>query len=643
MWAIFKIPKGLLLLIVFFIIVLMHLQPFLVGYRLTADDIQFHHLMMIGWDASWDWIKAASMDQGRIGNLVNLPFALLGAHYAENYSFRFFYTLLYFSNFFLIGVWASFLYAKAFSKNIVFFISILLISFHPLDFHHLAPNSYPLSVSLPLFIILVSRIGLCRLRRTPPEKKCAQEYSLLLLFFCGVMFGEYGFLFGASLVASEYFSRTVQIFFQNTTSENASNHSFNVKFFLVDASPLFIFLALYFGFRFAFPSSYDGNKIPDDFNSALFAKTLFGHIYGGTSFASFFRNSLSILNYVRNIGILDITSVVVIFISTFYVSKYCLSGQIFCKELRSGETAVFATSGLLIAGFITAPLALTEKYQDWCDNLHSCVYLDSRVSFLGFGLICATLVFWALHFKQFRESKITIISSIIAACGAMSFLTNKVIAQDMSDYSSAWDRAKLVGCFEDYYLPRAPISRLVDPRKRLNYHPWFDAERYWLMYSEEHKERCEFPISFDQIYPPINHSRTLKFTSGSNDLVYLLSGWSYPEPWGVWSDSQVSFIFLPIATASVQSIFIYFDALLHNSHPGQRVEISINGTQVFSDTVHRPIDNSLELRILDATRVASSDSFTMEFRFPDAVSPADLGLGSDPRILALGLKEISFQ
>ena len=638
-----KTLKGHLPLFVLSILILMHLTPFLAGYRLTADDIAYHYYFMSGWDAAWDVIKKAAIGQGRIGHFVSLPFGFLGSHYAENYSFRVFYTLLYFSNFLLIGFWASLLYANAYSKNIVFFITVVLISFHPLDYKHLAPNAYPLWVSLPMFIILVSRIGLWCVRQGAPAKASVQEYFLLLLFFCGVMFGEYGFLFGASLVASECIGRAVRLSSHTTTLWRASIQSLKHRYFLRDASPLLIFLGLYFGFRLVFPSSYEGNKISSDLDLYLLAKTFVGHIYGGTSIASFVRHGHSVLDHVRNLGMTDAPILLLIFVSTFFASKHFLSGLMLDNGRFAGNTTILAASGLLIAFSITTPLALTEKYQNWCHSLHSCVYLDSRVSYLGVGLFVSALIFWRLVFSQTPKSTIITASLIIALGGALSYVNNKRISVDMGEYSSAWDRAKLVACAPDDFLKNTPASKAVDPRRKLRYHPGFNAEVYWLKYLEKHAEHCGAEISLDQLYPPLSLSHRLSFNTGSEAHAYLLSGWSHPEHWGVWSESQASKIFLPITTTEVQSIIIDFNTFISDAQPTQRVVISLNGTPVFSDKISRSTGNRLELKIPDAARIASPESITIEFRFPDATSPLDPGINRDRRTLALGLRAISFK
>ncbi len=69
----------------------------------------------------------------------------------------------------------------------------------------------------------------------------------------------------------------------------------------------------------------------------------------------------------------------------------------------------------------------------------------------------------------------------------------------------------------------------------------------------------------------------------------------------------------------------------------QRCWVHINGIFV-NFGVYRP-DGDKEIGAQDALRVGTN---TLSLVLPDAVSPNELGLGSDLRVLGLALKEISF-
>jgi hypothetical protein len=640
--------SGAFLTIIGFVILLLtQAIPFMEGYRLTADDVTFHHFAMSGWPASWAFIKGHSFGQGRIVQFVDLPFSLLGSYYADYFIFRLFYTALYFSNFLLIGLWASLFLFNRYSRRFIVFVAVVLISFHPLDFFHLAPNAYPFHVSLPVFLILTARIGLWHTRRGIAPQSRMREVGLLLLFFVGLIFSEYGFLFGLSLVVSEYFVRLIRV---PSDGAGAKVRRAFIEFlrrpsFVKDVFAILFFLALYLGFRFVFPSSYDGNQISSDLDVAQFIKTLWGHIYGGTSIASFVRYDSLIVNQVINLGLRDAFLLLLVSFSTFYVSKQCLAAFTYEDTFYLNKKVILACGlcGLFVATFITIPVALTAKYQGWCGDINSCIFLDSRVSYLGVGLIIIALCCFVLSLRSSFNARLVIFASLaVAAIGATSYLNNKRIAADMGDYSSAWDRGKKLACVPEDELRYMPISRIVDPKQRLSYHPGFDREHYWLQYLKEHGKFCEHSVKLGSLFPRVTFGQPILFKAGSEALAYLLSGWSTPESWGTWSDSSSTMMFLPIKAKEVESIIVEFNVLISPSHLSQRVEILMNGIRVSSMTI-RESPATVEVEVPDAAKLDSSSGIKIEFLLPDAARPKDVGLGDDGRTLALGLLAITLR
>jgi ABC-type multidrug transport system ATPase subunit len=123
---------------------------------------------------------------------------------------------------------------------------------------------------------------------------------------------------------------------------------------------------------------------------------------------------------------------------------------------------------------------------------------------------------------------------------------------------------------------------------------------------------------------------------------YLEYGWHESnETWGVWSIGSEAQIQLPMPNASTESISFLVNALVTQDHPVQRVEIELNGE----------VQTILELRAADDNRFGIPIPYAMQhdkkieitLRFLDAVSPAELGINNDLRVLALGLKEIRFK
>lgn len=156
---------------------------------------------------------------------------------------------------------------------------------------------------------------------------------------------------------------------------------------------------------------------------------------------------------------------------------------------------------------------------------------------------------------------------------------------------------------------------------------------------------CRFSgdeIKIDDLLKPLAVGERVSFDSTGYGVNYLRQGWSFPEPWGTWSDSSSSVVFLPTEPKKVDSVLIDFNVLTSPSHPSQRIEILVNGVQASSVTI-RESSTAVEVRLPEAAKRNSFSGIKMEFRLPDAAKPRDIGLGDDDRTLALGLRAISLK
>ena len=122
----------------------------------------------------------------------------------------------------------------------------------------------------------------------------------------------------------------------------------------------------------------------------------------------------------------------------------------------------------------------------------------------------------------------------------------------------------------------------------------------------------------------------------------LTSGWSIPENWGTWSMGLQAQLDLRV-TPEARSIALEVMAFVLPQHPAQRVIVSLNGEQVLSTRLVQLEDNHLEIPISPAIRqhLADNDRLTIELQLPDAVSPEQLGINDDSRIMGLGLKRLT--
>lgn len=122
----------------------------------------------------------------------------------------------------------------------------------------------------------------------------------------------------------------------------------------------------------------------------------------------------------------------------------------------------------------------------------------------------------------------------------------------------------------------------------------------------------------------------------------LAGGWGRVEEWGTWSEGAEAEIVLRIPPEA-RAISIEAAAFVQPQHTRQQVEVSINGVAALSTQFTRLQDNTLELPLTPAIRetIGAEGRLRVQFHLPDAISPKALGLGSDERVMALGLKSLT--
>ena len=174
----------------------------------------------------------------------------------------------------------------------------------------------------------------------------------------------------------------------------------------------------------------------------------------------------------------------------------------------------------------------------------------------------------------------------------------------------------------------------------LRYHPVPFLRRFERCANQIDKAIPVKEIKFKDLLDPISFNEKLSFDSSARGMYYLQTGWSDPEDWGTWSDSRSATVFLKASPAQVDSVVIDFAAAVSPSHPVQRVDILVNGSQAFSGSISER-SGTIEFKIPDAAKSDSFKGITMEFRLPDAASPKEMGTGEDTRTLALGLRTIT--
>jgi hypothetical protein len=124
----------------------------------------------------------------------------------------------------------------------------------------------------------------------------------------------------------------------------------------------------------------------------------------------------------------------------------------------------------------------------------------------------------------------------------------------------------------------------------------------------------------------------------------LANGWSPPETWGTWSEGAEAEILLRVSPKA-QSIAIEALAFVQPNHESQTMVFTINGVQALSTRLTRLQGNHIEIPLTPAIHdaIARDSMMRIHVQLPDAISPKQLGLGDDQRVMGLGLKSLTVQ
>ncbi|SDA89637.1 hypothetical protein SAMN03159443_04287 [Pseudomonas sp. NFACC15-1] len=141
---------------------------------------------------------------------------------------------------------------------------------------------------------------------------------------------------------------------------------------------------------------------------------------------------------------------------------------------------------------------------------------------------------------------------------------------------------------------------------------------------------------------PLELGHTVRFDQRDSGTAYLAKGWADAEQWGTWSEGTYAEIVWR-ATTPVHSVRLEASAFLAPGRTQQKVIVLINGQQASTHTLDQSEGNILEIPVTPTMqqRVADQGFLKMQLQFADAISPQQLGLGDDARVLAVGLKAMT--
>jgi hypothetical protein len=133
----------------------------------------------------------------------------------------------------------------------------------------------------------------------------------------------------------------------------------------------------------------------------------------------------------------------------------------------------------------------------------------------------------------------------------------------------------------------------------------------------------------------------IPLAQGTPGTEILSFGWYDPEAWGVWSKAGSALLLLPVPAEARGDLVLTATAhaFLHAAHPHQEVEVWVEGEKLatWSFTLDRNRGPRSVAIPAETVRRAAGRTLPVRLVVLDAVSPASLGAGPDPRSLGMGL------
>lgn len=131
----------------------------------------------------------------------------------------------------------------------------------------------------------------------------------------------------------------------------------------------------------------------------------------------------------------------------------------------------------------------------------------------------------------------------------------------------------------------------------------------------------------------------LKFGADKKTNDFLVEGWSPPEKWGVWSNSErASLIFKASQNQIVKEIILKGNFFEPDSTQVLSYKIEINKKN--ADYSIKKLNNQTNIHINVFNSLNNNGVFLLDFLFSDLSSPKDNNLSEDTRLLGYALKEI---
>lgn len=143
---------------------------------------------------------------------------------------------------------------------------------------------------------------------------------------------------------------------------------------------------------------------------------------------------------------------------------------------------------------------------------------------------------------------------------------------------------------------------------------------------------------------PCEYLKVINFSSRSAPENFLIHGWSFPEPWGVWSIGRnaVVKIDLPDSNGQNISMMISLHGFVTENNPQLEIDIQLESEPAETLSFCNGQEYINWKHLLPAKKILNKKQLIITFDIKNPKSPKELGCSEDLRALGIGLRGIYF-
>jgi len=132
----------------------------------------------------------------------------------------------------------------------------------------------------------------------------------------------------------------------------------------------------------------------------------------------------------------------------------------------------------------------------------------------------------------------------------------------------------------------------------------------------------------------------ISFAQGGTGLKYEVAGWSGAESWGTWTEGSNSIVALKLSDIPDRDMALSIEgqAFLSDKNPVQDIEVLVNRHPI--ETLRYAFPSGVDTRVITIPQSLIQEKnglLIIEFKIKNPKSSAELGLGTDARLLGLAL------